>query len=52
MGSLIEELVKGLKELNSFATPKERQQYQPTNTTDLPGPKPSTKEYTWLQLHM
>jgi hypothetical protein len=27
---MLEELEKGLKELNGFVTPKEEQQYQPT----------------------
>ena len=54
-GSLMEELEKGLKELKEFATnPMEEQQYQPIRPPppELPGTKPPTKEYTWLQLHM
>jgi len=42
-----EELEKGLKELNRFATPQEEQKYQPTRPPELPGTKPPTKEYTW-----
>jgi hypothetical protein len=51
----MEELEKGLKELKEFATnPMEEQQYQPIRPPppELPGTKPPTKEYTWLQLHM
>jgi hypothetical protein len=52
VGSLIEELEKGLKKLKGFATPYEEQQYQATRPPKLPGTKPSTKEYTWLHLSM
>jgi hypothetical protein len=51
-GALIEELEKGLKELKGFATLEEDQQYQPTRPLELSGTMPSTKEYTWLQLHI
>jgi hypothetical protein len=36
MGSLKEELEKGLKELKGFATPQEAQQYQPTRPLRAP----------------
>jgi hypothetical protein len=54
VGSPIEELEKGLKELKGFATPEEEQQYEPTRPPppELPGIKPLTKKYTWLQLHI
>jgi hypothetical protein len=42
----MEELEKGPKELNWFAAPYEKQQYEPTCTPELPGNKPPTKEYT------
>jgi hypothetical protein len=49
----MDELEKGPKELKELANPQEEQQYQPQ---ELPGTKPSTKEYTWrdpwLHLHM
>jgi hypothetical protein len=45
MGSPMEKLEKGLKELKEFATSYE-EQYQP----EIPGSKPPTKEYTWRDL--
>jgi hypothetical protein len=36
MGSPIEELEKGVKELKGFATPQEEQQYQPTSPSRAP----------------
>ena len=36
-GSPMEELEKGLKELNGFATPWEEQQYESTKPPELPG---------------
>jgi hypothetical protein len=41
-----------LKELKGFATLEEENQYQLTRNPVLLGTKPSTKEYTWLQLLM
>ena len=42
--------------VEGFLTPQEEQQYETTSTPELPGTKPTTKEYTWrdplLQLHM
>jgi hypothetical protein len=38
MGFLMEELGEGLKELKRFATPEEKQQYQPTRS---PAPRSS-----------
>jgi hypothetical protein len=51
MGSSIEKLEKGPKELKGIGTPQDEQQHQPTSPQRLPGTKPSTKEYTWVQLH-
>ena len=48
MGFPMEELEKGLKELKGFAT----NQTPPSPPPELPEIKPSTKKYTWLQLHM
>jgi hypothetical protein len=52
----MKELEKGPKELKGFAAPKEEQQYEPPNISELPGTKPPTKEYTWrdswVQPHM
>jgi hypothetical protein len=36
VGSPIEEIEKGLKELKEFATPEEEQQYQPTRHPRAP----------------
>ena len=59
MGSPMEELEKGLKELNGVCNPIGRTTIstnQTSPTPELPGTKPPTKEYTWrnpwLQLHM
>jgi hypothetical protein len=40
---------KGLKESKGIATSQEEQKF--FTPQELPGTKPSTKEYTWLQLH-
>jgi hypothetical protein len=52
-GFPMEKLEKGLKGLKGFATPIGRKTVS-TNQTPLevPGTKPSTKVYTWLQLHV
>ena len=47
MGSLMEELEKGLKNLKGFATHKKNNINQPDHPPELPGTKPPTKEYTW-----
>jgi hypothetical protein len=49
-GSPTEVLEKGPKEMKGFATPQDNNINQPV-PQELPGIKPSTKEYTWLQLH-
>jgi hypothetical protein len=55
MGTPVEELKKGLKELKGLKTLSKN---IPTNQTflELPGTKPTTKESTWrdpwFQLHM
>jgi hypothetical protein len=51
--SPIEELEKGLKKFSTNPTGRttiSTNQIPPP--PKLPGTKPSTKEYTWLQLHM
>ena len=56
MGSPSEELEKGLKELKGFATRRKNNNINQSNTPELLGTKPLTKEYTWrdlwLQSHM
>ena len=49
MGSPMEDLEKGPKELKRLAAPQELQQYEPTRppTPELPEIKLPTKEYTW-----
>jgi hypothetical protein len=50
VGSLIEE---GLKELKGFANEgRTNNNINQPDPPELPGTKPSTKEYTWFQLHM
>jgi len=44
MGTTMEELRKGLKELKRFAIPQEEQQNQPTRHPELPRSNPLTKE--------
>ena len=52
----MEELGKGLKELKGFATHRKNNNINQLDLTELPGTKPLTKEYTWIdtwvQLHM
>ena len=56
MGSPMEELEKGLKELKGFATHRKNNNINQPEPPELPGTKPPTKEYTWrdpwLQPHM
>ena len=51
-GSPVEELEKGLKELKGFATHRKNNNINQPDPPELPGTKPSTMEYTGLQLHM
>jgi hypothetical protein len=54
MGMPMEELQKGLKELEGFATPQEEQHYQPTRSLPLPklpGTRSPTKEYPCRVTH-
>ena len=44
MGSPMEELEKGLKELKGFATHRKNKNINKAGTTKLPGTKPPTKE--------
>jgi hypothetical protein len=50
------ELKKGLKELKGFASHRKNNNIHQPDTLELPGTKPSNKEYTgkdlWVQLHM
>jgi hypothetical protein len=46
--SPMEELEQGLKGL----PPHRKNNINQLDSPELPGTKPSTKEYTWLQLHM
>jgi hypothetical protein len=48
----MEELVKGLKELKGLQPPRKNNNINQPVPPELPGTKPLTKEYTWLQLHM
>jgi hypothetical protein len=54
--SPIEELEKGLKELKGFATHRKNNNNNQPDSSELPGTKLPTKEYTWsnpwLQLYM
>ena len=52
VGSLVEELEKGLKELKGLRLHNNNNNINQADPPELPGRKPSTKEYTWLQLHM
>jgi len=45
----MEELAEGLKELKWFATPSKNNNISQTDTLELPGTKPSMKEYTWRE---
>jgi hypothetical protein len=47
MGSPVDELERGLKELKWFATPSKNNNINHPDPQDLPGTKPPTKEYTW-----
>ena len=52
----MEELEKGLKELKGFATHRKNNNINQPDPIEIPGTKPTTKEYTWrvpwLQPHM
>jgi hypothetical protein len=48
----MEELEKGLKELKGLQPNRKNNCVKQPESPELPEPKPSTKEYTWLQLHM
>ena len=50
--SPIEELEKGLKELKGLQPQWKDNNINQPKPPELPGTKPSTKKYTWLQLHM
>ena len=56
MGSPMEELEQGLKELKWFTTHKKNNNINQLDISDLPGTKLPSKEFTWrdpwLQLHM
>jgi hypothetical protein len=52
VGSPIEELEKGLKELRGLQPHRKNNNINQPDPPKLPGTKTSTKEYTWLQLHM
>ena len=47
MESPMEELEKGLKELNGIATPKYKNNINHPDPPELLGAKLTTKEYTW-----
>jgi hypothetical protein len=47
MGSPVEELEKGLKELKGFSISRKNNSINQPNTLELTGIKPSTKVYTW-----
>jgi hypothetical protein len=52
----MEKLAEGLKELKEFSSPIGGKNMNQPDSLELPGTKPPTKEYTWmdpcLQLHM
>ena len=56
MGSLMEELDKGLKELKGLQPHRRDNNINQPDPPELPGAKPPTKEYTWrdpwLQPHI
>ena len=56
IGSPMEELDKGLKEMKGFETHRENNNINQPDILYLPGTKATTNEYTcrnsWLQLHM
>ena len=52
MGSLTEDLEKGLKELKGLQSQRKNNSINQPDSPELPGTKPSSKEYTWIQLHM
>jgi len=47
MGSPIEELEKGLKDLKGFATHRKNNNINQPDILEFLGTKPPTKEYTW-----
>jgi hypothetical protein len=51
-GSPIEELDKGPKELRELQSHRKNNNINQPVPQELLGTKPSTKEYTWFQLHM
>jgi|UPI0000F5122F hypothetical protein len=51
-GFPIEELDKEPKELKGLQPYKKNDNINQPDPPELPGTKPSTKKYTWLQLHM
>jgi hypothetical protein len=48
----MEELEKGLKELKVLQPHRKNNNISHLDSPVLPETKPSTKEYTWLQLYM
>jgi hypothetical protein len=50
--SPIEELEKGPKELKGLQPHRKNNNINQPDPPELPGTKPPTKEYTWLQLHI
>jgi hypothetical protein len=43
----MQELEKGLSELKGFATHRRNNDINQPDAPELPGTKPSTKQYTW-----
>jgi ribosomal protein S17 len=46
----MEELEKGMKELNGFSTHRKNNNINQSDSSELPETKPPSKEYTWRDL--